>query len=297
MKTKVVNIDTCINSLIRAGKKFQLNETSLSCELICDFGTFNFTANSKLKLHELGFIKMVSNHCEKLPNPKKIDRHRIKYIDINNNFKSCKNCYEIDLNQAYWELAYRNGFLSEKIYQKGKEKTISKFARLVSLGNLAKVKYHIEFDGQQYNFLGTTESSVRDIFFNSCFETSEIMQNCKHLVSENFLFYWVDAIFVNSESAKNLVCQYLESRNLPFKIKFIPEILNNENFISCKQENPEHKNKIYYKVKTDIRTPINKLLNLASKRKQLEDEERKSIVINVATKKLYNSRQSEEIVF
>jgi hypothetical protein len=162
---------------------------------------------------------------------------------------------------------------------------------------LAKVKYHLEFDGIKYNFLGTTESSVKDIFFNSCFETSKIMQDCKHLIFENFLFYWVDAIFVNSENAKNIICQYLEMKNLPFKVKYIPKIENNESFISCQQEKPEFKNKIYYKVKNDIRTPINKLLNLANKKKELEIEERKVNIVNVATEKLRFNRKDEDFIF
>jgi hypothetical protein len=296
-KTKVVNIDTSINSLINAGQKFDLIETTLTCQLICKYGTFSWSQNSNLKLHELGFINQVFKSCEKLPKPPKIERKEIKYIDINRTFKSSENCYEIDLNSAYWEEAYKSGYLSEKVYLKGKEKHISKFARLVALGNLAKVKYLLHYNGNEYEFQGTEESEMKDIFFNSCLKCSEIMKDLKNLVLENYLFYWVDAIFVNSEMAKNLIVEYLECRKIPHKIKFIPKIENLEKSIVAYQQDITKKPKHYMKISENSRTPINKLLNLAKEKKQLENESRNIDCINVDTLKIYKHRTAEEIVF
>jgi hypothetical protein len=297
MKTKVVNIDTSINSLISAGQKFDLIETTLTCQLICKYGTFTWSQNSKLKMHELGFIRQVFNHCEKLPKPPKIERKEIKYIDIKRTFKSAVNCYEIDLNSAYWEEAYKSGYLSEKLYLKGKEKTISKFARLVSLGNVAKVKYLLHYNGNDFEFNGTEETENKDIFFNSCLKCSNIMQDLKNLILENYLFYWVDAIFVNSESAKDLICKYLDLQGIPHKVKFIPKIENLEKSIVAHQENKDFKPKHYMKISENSRTPINKLLNLAKKKNELQNEERNSILLYANKFNRKDSATIEERIF
>ena len=298
MKTKVINIDTSINSLINSGQQFTIIETSLSCELICKYGKFYWSENNNLKLHELGFIRQVWNYAQKLPIPKKVEREKIKYIDFRRNFNKEINCYEIDLKSAYWEMAFRNGFISKKIYEKGKSEKISKLARLVALGNLAKVKYHLFFNGNDYEFQGTTESEMKDMFFKCCLDTSEIMQNLKFLVNENFLFYWVDAIFVNSKDAMMNVCEYLDFQNLPYKVKFLPEIICNEKYIEVKQEDEKIKPKIYCKLKNNQRTPINKLLNLAKLKKDIEEYERRiNNFRNASNEKIYKRGEISENFF
>lgn len=252
--TRVLNIDRSIQSLEKNGKPFRLNETTLTAELICRYGVFKWAKNSNLKNNELAFIRQLSNYGKKLIQPQNIDKSKIRYIDISRKFQTISDCWEIDLNSAYWEIAYKDGYLTEEIYNKGK--TVSKFARLVALGNLAKVIYHLNFDGKEYNFEGTTETETANIFFNSCLKTSEIMQKLKYLTFDDFLFFWVDAIFVKSEDAKNRVENYLEGFDIPFKIRKIDKIVStNKVYEVFSADKP--KPRIFTKLSDNSRTPIN----------------------------------------
>ena len=57
-------------------------------------------------------------------------------MNIENCFDNIKNVvYGYDINACYWNIAYREGIISEKTYKTGLE---SKEARLTAIGNLNK---------------------------------------------------------------------------------------------------------------------------------------------------------------
>jgi hypothetical protein len=99
---------------------------------------------------------------------------------------------------------------------------VNKVCRLVALGNLAKCTNVFEFNGNEYLHKGIIRSeSTEGVFFDCSTECDNIMKMLKVIANENFYFYWVDAIIFKTEKTKFEICEYLDSINVPYKIKKI----------------------------------------------------------------------------
>ena len=83
--------------------------------------------DQQLKPQYLGFIKSVKNEAIKMQEYEPdlfLSQGRPHYIKPGKNFlekKSIADVLELDLNSAYWETAYKMGYLSKKNYLKGIE--------------------------------------------------------------------------------------------------------------------------------------------------------------------------------
>ncbi len=158
--------------------------------------------------------------------------------------------FEIDLNKAFWEFCFRDIKLSDKIYYAGINKDengkgipplinsngdiinhVRKKSRLIALGNLAKVKNTLSFNGKHFYKSASVPARNESIFFRVAQLTDWTLKNLQMLAGDDFLFYWCDAIFFKSEKTKDLICEFL-TNELDFEFKVIKlskiEIKNNE---------------------------------------------------------------------
>lgn len=222
MKLQIANPLDFIEQLKINGRPFQLVSTLLTKHIITDTAEYYYSSKTGLKPGELNLIKSVKDYVVKNEITAKCNRKNIQYINrelmSNGTFK--KNLYEIDLKSAYWYFAFRDNHISKEIYDRGNNtNSISKKARLIALGNLAKVKTVIEFDGAKF----TTESKfirsddTENIFFSASAKTDAVMNRLKLIAGDSYLFYWCDAIFVNSEKAKDDIESYLKACHLVYK--------------------------------------------------------------------------------
>ena len=118
---------------------------------------------------------------------------------------------EIDLTQAYWNLAFINKIISEKTYLFANNPKISKKARLIALGTLAKRVRSIKFNGEMYEGVPIeNEAETARLFYFCCMEVSKFMQDLKQMAGADFLFYWVDAIFLRNGDASRYAEIYLD---------------------------------------------------------------------------------------
>ena len=137
----IENIQGLLSQLKERGEPFKISQTLFTKEIETEDGIkYKYIQGAAMDAKELFFINRVKKHIEstapKVPNFK---RSHIKYIGANKmKFGHYYNAVEIDLTGAYWEAAHRNNFIKEEIYLAGKE--VSKKARLIALGNLAKTK-------------------------------------------------------------------------------------------------------------------------------------------------------------
>jgi hypothetical protein len=218
---------------------FELTQTMFTKKIKCEFGEFNFVEfGNVMKPKDLGFINVVKKHCTE--NCKKVffDRSAIQYIGeskLKKNYNYSKDIYEIDLTGAYWNFAYKEGFITEQIYLRGLE--VPKKVRLISLGNLAKRSLYLNFDGNNYAkpvYIKSTETE--HVFFKVSELTDILIRKLVIISKKDFLFYWVDAIFFQGlESLKN-ISEYLESENIKFKIIKIDNVIKKENLIITHDE-------------------------------------------------------------
>lgn len=177
----------------------------------------------------LSFIGQVKAHAKGLDpdlfpkqpyQSKQINYYRFNRVPIGETF----GVTEVDVNGAYWELAYKLGYLSEKLYLKGLE--VPKRIRLIAFGALA-TRYRIfKFDGTRYHLADVeptpAEDRARSYFFHVAHELGQIMQTAADTY-KGVLWYWVDAFFVYTSEADKLA-DAISAHGLDTKRKEIEKI-------------------------------------------------------------------------
>lgn len=171
-----------------------------------------FTSN------DMNFIKAVKRHVinEKtyitIENhfKREKDRGKIRYYHYNPEFKAGKvitDCFEIDLKKAYFETAYKFGIIDKDLYDLGSdEDKINKVARLASIGTLAKKTRKLVYDGVSVEDVGTIKSTKTEFLWDTiCYKVGQIMMEAAKIAGDDFIFLWVDAIFVHGASKNKIV--------------------------------------------------------------------------------------------
>lgn len=250
MKNQIIHTKELINtidSLKENNKPHEIHKTSLTTVLIYKNLTFKETQGGLIKNKELFFIQKVKKYINENTLGVYCDRSKIKYIKegkIRKHRWYSSQLYEIDLNAAYWNFARKFNYINESLFLQGKK--VSKLTRLVSLGNLAKTTTILKFNGENYEFIGQTRSEETEgVFFSVSLATDQTMNMLRTIADKNFLFYWVDAIFLKTEKSKKEVCEYLKSQNIDFKIKKIDKILKDD--ININVVDKKGTRKFYYK--------------------------------------------------
>jgi len=158
--------------------------------------------NGTISMKGMNFIKTIKNRIikseiiEKIPKktPKELG---LKYLLFNDHYmgKTMDNIIELDLNSAYWKSAYKLGIISKKDYYKGLQQP--KLERLASLGSLAKTVRVREFNGRKYSKVTIKNDSqdTRHVWFAISSEVDKLMLKCAKELKDQFVFYWVDALF------------------------------------------------------------------------------------------------------
>lgn len=244
-KVSIKNPDQLLEYCRLNNVPFKLRQTIGSKHIICEFGEYIWYPKSAFKKSDLYFIKKVRLHCENLK-PVKFNEKSISYIRSGKmkagTLKS--ELYEIDLSSAYWELAYKSKYISKEIYEEGQK--VNKIVRLMALGNLAKRPTSFEFDGQKFVTIEKDEfPKTSGFFFEVSRQTDQIMKMLTILLGFDFLFYWVDAIFIQGENKKELIIEYLEYHNIKYKLKPIYQITKSSNKITVIEEKGEKKPRIF----------------------------------------------------
>jgi len=195
------------------GEGFTLTKVNNSLKLESDwFGDSSSSPNRKLPPEELGFIKRVRNHVIRERIYEQFIDHLyfpidIRYVDVCKHIPESKfeNVIEIDINQAYWETAFKLGVISESLYKEGgkSSKKISKIGRLISLGSLARKEVKYTYQGRKLIKDKTTRSDLTEnIWYSICKRVSDLMSEAKDIAGEDFILYWVDGIYLKYNSGK-----------------------------------------------------------------------------------------------
>lgn len=152
-------------------------------------------------------------------NPETIKAEDIRYFDFNmrKGVGTYKGVTEIDLNSAYWEIAHKLGYISEKTYKAGLK--VSKPARLAALGSAAKVSLFYHFDGRRENFIKEERRETAPAFFHICKTLGELMLKVTANIQDFVFGYYVDAFFVDDVALWSLE---RELKKCGFSYKIIP---------------------------------------------------------------------------
>jgi len=213
-----------------------------------------FQASQTVTPTELGFVNRVRNHVKRegvaLNFVNQYFESDIVYMETRTDLKNqtLTDIVEIDIDQAYWDTALQLGVLNEKLYAMGLSEEISKRARLVALGSLAKKVYHYRFQGRQMISSDIERSEeTENIWFTICKRVSDVMLEIAQAVGDDYIFFWVDGIYIkNNPESIAKTQQIIEKWQYQSKIKAIHRIectekqmlvYANENNEKCKRFN------------------------------------------------------------
>lgn len=111
----------------------------------------------------------------------------------------------IDINACYWNVAYRLGYISKALYERGVN-SVSKQGLLIAIGCLAKRPLHKVFkDGKLVNtfFDDATYLTYSPFYWNIIRYTYEMMiESYKLIGQESWCMWLTDCVFVELEKMK-----------------------------------------------------------------------------------------------
>lgn len=200
-----------------------LKAIKIPFEMVCSNYTVLFKAEGLEKkfVHSMQgnrafacFAKIKSD-VKKKPIPD-INKDKLSYFV--HNFRQNQfigDVVNIDLKSAYATVLYKDGYISKATFDyisKG-----SKQERLVSVGMLASKKQKFLFDNG--TIIGDPEeviSEYSNFFFYAVRRTGEIMADLKAICGNDYLFTWVDGIYLRPNEKAVAACeQYI--KDIDFK--------------------------------------------------------------------------------
>lgn len=240
MRHHVNDIDNLMRKLRYLKVPHTRRETNLTTYLDTPNSSYIHTGN-RMQMSDLSFVGQVVKHVRRLDKPNTgISNSDISYFKFNDLeyivdfIMSKKRMVEIDVNSAYWNLAYKLGYISKKIYDKGNNPDlVSKKTRLIALGAMASVKkvYTYDIENDMYIYEGIEcDEKTRSYFMHIAKELDDIMRDCidscisASEYSKLFIFYWVDAFFVAETAMLSIMEYFKKHTDLGVKVKLIEKV-------------------------------------------------------------------------
>lgn len=132
----------------------------------------------------------------------------------------------VDINSAYLTVLRNEQIIDEKLYRDILKKTKDprkKMDRLKAIGMFARNQIVINFkNGEKQDIDPPKRNPYAWVFFTACKKTSEAMEVVKKEMRKDFLFYWVDGIFLKGNPDRAV--EILKNLNFESKIELVSEI-------------------------------------------------------------------------
>ena len=208
---------------------------SFSDELIWQNRKFLFPSPKKKVTSGVWIFRSVQNDVKDFIENKRIrEKNKLPTNFWNTNSRKYRGkITATDVDHAYWRIAFLDGIIKPKTYQKGlllKDKAL----RLASLANLASIKeYQIIRDGvlTEETIQLKYDPILHKVYDNiryTCFEHMNIMAA---MLGDDFICYKTDCIYYKDKPQnREMIQTYLDSVSLEWKQLVEPEkpIIENE---------------------------------------------------------------------
>lgn len=162
-----------------------------------------------------------------------------QYFNFSGLKKFSGDCFCVDINSAYLTVLKNENIISQSTYDYIFSRTQGdkKENRLKAVGMFAKNPIEIIY----HNGIPFSIQSKKDpyswVFFTAVHQTFLAMEAVKKEMKKEFLFYWVDGIFLKGNPEKAV--QILNKLGFQSKIEEITEFINTEGIITYKKDSEE----------------------------------------------------------
>lgn len=211
--------------LLHHGEQFQTNTTTYTARIVRNVGEMQKVElfyDSIMLRRTFILSQQLKNQIRK--NQHKIPNHetdRIRYC-VYNYPKLIPNTiiedvYEIDLNSAYTHCAYNLGLIDQKLFDKMQK--ADKITRLKCLGSIATRNVMQLFDdGKPLDIYVKEDATLRKSWFYIVRTIDNILLKFAEMY-DNFLFFYVDGIYVQGSSNVESIMSQLNEMLYPCKLQ------------------------------------------------------------------------------
>lgn len=204
-----------LNFLISIGAKFELENSNYTSTFITDnirttyitqnIGKRSFYAHSKIK------SMLIKNNTDiKEIKNRPIFGNANLYFDSRDYIEpfNSERVINIDIKNAYPQTMFNEGFIDKELFDY--MNTLKKKDKLASLGMLATKKVILKYHKGNIYDSDLIENKYRPIFFLLVKTIDQIMQICKQIAGDYFIFYWVDGIYFRENTPEYILSEILE---------------------------------------------------------------------------------------
>ena len=204
-----------LDHLIRLKKDFKIRESVNYAEIVRSDGEKIVSTKNNQFVKGLYLFAMVKRDIERYiaengyitPS----DELPVNYVsDI---FNLENKVVGIDMDNAYWTIAYLKGYISENTYNKGLEKKEFKPIRLSALSTLGKGKtYKVYKDGKyEFDEIAKANKELENFYLDIRYSTYGVLLEIANELGDDFHSWKTDCIFFKDNKENiNLVRKRLD---------------------------------------------------------------------------------------
>jgi hypothetical protein len=153
-------------------------------------------------------------------NKGKIELSNLPVNNTNPKYDKLNNTIGIDLNHAYWRIAFLKGYINEDTYLKGLKEGMPKSVKLATLSTLGRPKSYDIYKQGKFSHTEKTEANnnLMDVYHHIRQSTYKIMLEIANALGNDFFCWRTDCIyFNNTEENCEIVITIVESHNIGWK--------------------------------------------------------------------------------
>lgn len=141
--------------------------------------------------------------------------------------------YNVDLSSAYWQIAYRLGYISEKLFDAYIFRDEYKQAKRYCVSFLARQNEMNYYDGREISTVICDTSCLYQIYENIRHELYRLIAEVKEVTKNNWIEYNIDGITIPKKQLEK-VCDKFNELNLIYKINECVKLDNFEYIYNTK---------------------------------------------------------------
>jgi hypothetical protein len=210
-----------IDQLIIKKANFTVKSTNYTTEVIQNGISYLFSASKNTNFRLFGTYQTLKAQVKKINTPSYeglISYFRLNLNNILNSNSSIiiDEVINIDITAAYATTLLNKKYIDKKLFDK--IMLLPKLERMAVVGMLATKKHIFDFEkGEQINCSVETDAQKRNIFFEASHSVNEIMEYCANIAKEDFLFFWVDGIYLKTDKYKKEIQEYISSQQYQYR--------------------------------------------------------------------------------
>ena len=212
-----------IENYTKLKKSFKIRESSNYVEIVHFSGKKLYHNKNKKFSEGLYLFRMVKYDIKNYLKNNELKLYQELPVNFfNNEYNKKNNTIGIDIDNAYWSVAFLKGYITEKTYNKGLEKEGLKSIRLSTLSTLGKKRiYKVFINGEYTHDEEKNESEKLQLVYNDIrFSTYGVMYELSEILQEDFYCWKTDCIFFkNTNKNIEIVKKHINNYGLTCKIE------------------------------------------------------------------------------